>query len=187
MITWLTFLLGDLDFCCVFDLLGHLAPFVRTLGCFLCIVILKILAASPPPSPLLAGHVCLPLVQRFAAGFCPETNCSWYCVYATCCVIFGTLLVFSITCGSCMSTICSTGIRSSCEQLERSASPYDSALSTAHFFSVGHRLDIATVVQLCEVVHHGGHFVVHFRVSLDSSSAVMTSSGSMIVTFLAWS
>ena len=106
----------DLDFCCVFDLLGHMAPLVRTLGCFLCIVILKIWAASPPPGPLCAGHVCLPLVQRFAAGFCPETYCSWYCVYSTCCVIFGTLLVFSITCGSGMSTIFSTtlfGIRSS--------------------------------------------------------------------------
>ena len=84
LITWLTFFLGDLDFRCVFDLLGHLAPLVRTLGCFPCIVILKILAASPPPGPLWAGHVCLPLVQRFAAGFCPETCCSWYCVYTTC-------------------------------------------------------------------------------------------------------
>ena len=59
--------------------------------------------------------MCLPLVQRFTAGFCPETNCCWYCVCSTCCVILGTLLVFSITCGSCMSMICSTthsGIRS---------------------------------------------------------------------------
>ena len=45
------------------------------------------------------------------------------------------------------------------------------AITTARLLSVGHRLDIATVVQLCEVVHHGGHFGVHFRVSLDSSSA----------------
>ena len=39
------------------------------------------------------------------------------------------------------------------------------AISTARLLSVGHRLHIATVVQLCEVVHHGGQFGVHFRVS----------------------
>ena len=50
------------------------------------------------------------------------------------------------------------------------------AVSTARLLSVGHRLDTATVVQLCEVVHHGGHFGVHFRVSLDSSSAIMSRS-----------
>ena len=72
-----------------------------------------------------------------------------------------------------------------CEQLDRSGAGL--AISTARLLSVGHRLDIATVVQLCEVVHHGGQFCVHFRVSLDSSSDVMSSSGSMIVTFLLWS
>ena len=61
------------------------------------------------------------------------------------------------------------------------------AISAARLLPVGYRLDIATVVQLCEVGHHGGHFGVHFRVNVDSSSAVMSSSSSMIVTFLVWS
>ena len=81
----------------------------------------------------------------------------------------------------------------------------NSLSDAARLLSVGHRLDIATVVQFCEVVHLGGQFGVHFRVSLltftvgfqthsffqvmysfsyDSSSAVMSSSSSMIVTFL---
>ena len=46
---------------------------------------------------------------------------------------------------------------------------------------------LSVIVQLCGVVHHGGRFGVHFRVSLDSSSAVTSSSGPMIVTFLVWS
>ena len=40
------------------------------------------------------------------------------------------------------------------------------AVSTARVLSVGHRLDIATVAQLCDVVHHDGQFGVHFRVNL---------------------
>ena len=31
-----------------------------------------------------------------------------YCVSSTCCVIFGTLTIFSISCGFCTSMICST-------------------------------------------------------------------------------
>ena len=65
LITWLTFLLDDLDFRCVFDLLSHLAPFVWTLGCFLCIVILKTLGCFT------------------STGF----TVGWTCVSATCSTI----------------------------------------------------------------------------------------------------
>ena len=44
--------------------------------------------------------------------FSPTADCR-YCISSTCCVIFGTLTIFSITCGFCTSMICST-TRSTC-------------------------------------------------------------------------
>ena len=41
-------------------------------------------------------------------GSCLESVCNWYCVFQTCCVIFGICTTFSITCGSLLPTVCST-------------------------------------------------------------------------------
>ena len=57
--------LDDFDLHCVFELLGHLGPFHQTLGCFLCVVILKVL------------------------GCCTSTalTVGWTCVFTTCSTI----------------------------------------------------------------------------------------------------
>ena len=51
---------------------------------------------------LFTGSLLDPVLR-----FCPTADCR-YCVSSTCCVIFGTLMIFSMTCGFCTSMICST-------------------------------------------------------------------------------
>ena len=214
----------------------------RTLGCFLCIV-LKILG-------------CFTSTRLTVGGTCMFTTCStigcwilsWDHLQLVLCVlnllcVFGTSMIFSTTCVTGLSTICSTtrstctfhlsvinlhcflqdlkntastvslaiwGTRSSiCSTVHRqhqspwsfypllhpwASSPtfvftwrwfcawsgavvwirsqterttFDGvAISAARLLSVSHCLVNATVVQLCEVVHHGRQLGVHVRVRL---------------------
>ena len=111
--------------------------------CFLCVVNMKILGGFTSTGFTVgwtrAFATCsLDTVLRFS----PNADCR-YCVSSTCCVIYGTLTIFSNTCGFSTSMICSTTHfwtlgrvvpfeRSQpplgcCEQLRRSASQCDSA------------------------------------------------------------
>ena len=128
----------------VHDLHGHLIDFLWK-DSFLCAVILKILGCSTFtvwtsclvirltshsddfasfPRGILGCFTSTVLTTGWTYTF---TTCSmfhwirdeivgnWYCAFSTCCVIFWIFVVFSVTCVSRMSTICSTtrsGIRS---------------------------------------------------------------------------
>ena len=119
LLTWLTFLLdGRILFHCTFILMiltftaSSTCLFTWDLSCpgecFLCVVILKNLGCFTSTGFTVGwtrvfATCSLDTVLRFS----PTADCR-YCVSSTCCVIFGTLTIFSNTCGFCTSMICST-------------------------------------------------------------------------------